>query len=263
MITDGLSVFTLGVLGSFAAGAFTAVGALPVFFGRDMSDLGRTMMLAAAAGIMLGATVFSLIVPGLEIVEGRTGSPVHAALVVGAGVLLGALTIWIVHAAVPHEHFVKGAEEGRLLIHLGRHWLFIVAITLHNFPEGMSVGVSYGGGDIGAGLAVTIGIAIQNMPEGLAVAASLVSEGFERMRAFRIAVLTGLVEPIGGIIGAAAGSFSEALLPWGLTFAAGAMLFVISGEVIPETHRRGTEHRATFGLVLGFIAMMLLDVTLG
>lgn len=263
MITDGLSVFTLGVIGSFAAGAFTAVGAIPVLFGRDMSEFGRTMMLAAAAGIMLGATVFSLIVPGLEIVETRTGSSLQAALVVGAGVLLGALTIWVIHASVPHEHFVKGPEEGSPLIHLGRHWLFIVAITIHNFPEGMSVGVSYGGGDIGAGLAVTIGIAIQNMPEGLAVAGSLTSEGFDRFRAFRIALLTGLVEPIGGIVGAAAGSFSEALLPWGLTFAAGAMLFVISGEVIPETHRNGREQRATFCLVLGFIVMMLLDVTLG
>lgn len=218
-------------------------------------------MLALAAGVMLGATIFSLLVPALEVVITRTGSETRAALVASGGIALGALVMWLIHAHVPHEHFIKGPEnEGS--VRLGRNWLFVLAITLHNFPEGMSVGVAYGG-DFESGVAVTIGIGLQNLPEGLAVAAALIGDGFSRSRAFWIAALTGMVEPAGGVLGAFAVGLSDALLPWGLTFAAGAMLFVISGEIIPETHRSGFEQRATFSLVLGFILMMMLDVTLG
>lgn len=251
-----------GSLGSLVAGLATGIGAIPIFFRRTWSETSQVLMLSIAGGIMLAATVFSLIIPGIEVMLESSGSKVQAAAVISAGVLLGALAIWLVNATVPHQHFVKG-REGRLATALGRNWLFIVAITLHNFPEGMSVGVAYGTGDVGTGLAVTIGIGLQNMPEGLAVAAALVSEGFGQVRAFFVALLTGLVEPVGGLIGAGAVSLSEALLPWGLAFAAGAMLFVISDEIIPETHRRGTESRATLSLVIGFIVMMILDVTLG
>jgi len=257
-----LPIFAQGLLGSLLAGAATGIGALPVFFRHDWARRGEVIMLALAAGIMLAATVFSLILPGLDVVLAQSGSELRATLTVGAGVLLGALAIWLIHGAVPHEHFIKG-PEGHFAGSLGRHWLFIVAITLHNFPEGMSVGVSFGPGDVTTGLTVMTGIGLQNLPEGLAVAAALVGEGFARWRAFAIAFLTGLVEPVGGLVGAAAVSLSDQLLPWGLAFAAGAMLFVISGEVIPETHREGREHRATISLVVGFIAMMLLDVTLG
>jgi len=185
----------------------------------------------------------------------------RAAVTVSAGVILGALCIWLNHASVPHEHFVKG-PDGRSGVGLGRHWLFILAITPHNFPESMSVGVAFGPGDVRAGLAVTTGIGLQDMPEGLAVAAALISQGYGRARAVLIAFATGLVEPVGGLVGAAAVSLSDSLLPWGLAFSAGAMLFVISGEVIPETHRKGTEHRVTVCLVLGFVVMMMLDTTL-
>ena len=257
-----IPVFYAGFLGSLVAGLATGIGAIPIFFKRTWSEQSTVFMLSIAGGIMLAATVFSLIIPGLEVVLERSGSEVQAAAVISAGVLLGALAIWLVNATVPHEHFVKG-REGRLQTALGRNWLFIVAITLHNVPEGMSVGVAYGTGDVSTGLAVTIGIGLQNMPEGLAVAAALVSEGFGRVRAFMIALLTGLVEPVGGLIGAGAVSLSDAVLPWGLAFAAGAMLFVISDEIIPETHRRGTENRATLSLIVGFVIMMILDVTLG
>lgn len=249
-----------GLLGSLVAGLGTVVGALPIFLRARWSQRAQSLMLAVAAGVMLGATVFSLLLPALEIVTARTGSEVLAALVASAGIALGALAIWLIHAHVPHEHFIKGHDSG--VAHLGRKWLFVLAITLHNFPEGMSVGVAYGG-DFAAGVAVTIGIGLQNLPEGLAVAAALIGDGFARSRAFWIAALTGLVEPLGGLFGAFAVSLSGALLPWGLAFAAGAMLFVISGEIIPETHREGTEQPATFSLVLGFVVMMMLDVTLG
>ena len=258
----GMPLVLAGFLGSLIAGLGTAVGALPVLAGRGrLSDRNQALVLAAAAGIMLGATIFSPIVPALDVVTEASGSRVRAALVVSAGILLGSLVIWLIHARVPHEHFVKG-REGSPIIDLGRNWLFIVAITLHNVPEGMSVGTAFGAGE-SSGVAVMIGIGLQNMPEGLAVAAALTAEGFGRWRAFGIAVLTGLVEPLGGLVGAAAVSLGEVLLPWGLAFSAGAMLFVISGEIIPETHRAGREHRATVSLVVGFLVMMMLDVTLG
>jgi len=256
-----LPVPLLGFLGSLIAGLCTGLGALPVFLRTRWSAGSQIMMLAVAAGVMLGATVFALIVPAVDIVTTRTGSEIHGALVASGGLLLGALAIWLVHATVPHEHFVKGAD-GRVAIDLGRHWLFILAITIHNFPEGMSVGVAYGA-DLAAGIPVTFGIGLQNMPEGLAVAAALIGDGFTRRRAFFIALLTGLVEPIGGLLGALAVSVSDIVLPWGLAFAGGAMLFVISGEIIPETHRGGVERPATFALVVGFVVMMLLDITLG
>jgi ZIP family zinc transporter len=251
-----------GFVGSLIAGLATGVGAIPIFFRREWPRSSEILMLSAAAGIMLAATAFSLILPGIDVVVGRTGSATQASLVVGTGILLGALAIWGIHTGLPHEHFIIG-REGALSTSLGRHWLFVAAITLHNVPEGMSVGVSYGLGDVATALAVTTGIGLQNMPEGLAVAAALVSEGYGQGRAFMIALATGLVEPVGGLVGAGAVSMSDALLPWGLAFAAGAMLFVISHEIIPETHREGPADRATLTLVLGFVVMMVLDVALG
>lgn len=257
-----VSVVYAGFIGSLFAGLCTGIGAVPILLRRDWSRQSEVMMLSVAAGIMLGATVFSLIMPGIEEVLGRTGSRLEAVLVVGAGVLFGAGAVWLVHIGVPHEHFVSG-REGALSVAFGRQWLFVFAITIHNFPEGISVGVAYGPGNVSAGLAVTLGIGLQNLPEGLAVAAALVAQGFGQVRAFLVALLTGLVEPLGGLLGAGAVSLSDALLPWGLAFAGGAMLYVISGEVIPETHREESQGRATLMLVIGFIVMMILDVTLG
>lgn len=251
-------VVVSGFAGSLVAGLATGIGALPIFLRAEWSRTARMLMLAAAAGIMLGATVFSLMVPALEMVTSRTGSELQSVAVVGAGLLLGAGAVWLIHTLVPHQHFIKG-REGRGTVGLGSSWLFILAITIHNFPEGMTVGVAYGA-EAATGMAVTIGIGLQNIPEGLAVAAALIGDGFNRVRAFWIALLTGLVEPVGGLVGAAAVSVSDALLPWGMSFAAGAMLFVVSGEIIPETHREGVERAATFSLVLGFIVMMILDV---
>jgi ZIP family zinc transporter len=207
---------------------------------------------------MLSATFFSLLLPGLELVRHRGGeeAELHAVLTMGGGVVLGAVVLWLAHALVPHEHFDKG-REGSRAFQFSRNWLFVFAIALHNLPEGLSVGVAYGAGDtFSTGYAVTLGIGLQNMPEGLAVAAALIHDGTGRGRAFTIALITGLVEPLGGLFGALAVALSTTLLPWGLAFAAGAMLFVVSGEVIPETHREGAERQATFALVLGFVAMM-------
>lgn len=256
-----MSPILAGLLGSLVAGLGTGVGALPIFVGHAWSKATQRIMLAAAGGMMLGAAFFSLLQPALELVRLRGGSDTSAVVTAGLGVVLGALVLWAIHGVVPHEHFTKG-REGSTAFGLGRHWMFVLAIALHNLPEGLSVGVAYGDTTT-TGLPVMLGIAFQNVPEGLAVAAALVADGASRRRAFVIALLTGLVEPLGGLVGALAVSVSEALLPWGLAFAAGAMIFVVSGEVLPETHVEGEERPATLAVVLGVVLMMALAVLLG
>ena len=252
-----------GLLASFAAGAMTGVGALPALLPAvRVSPRFQDVMLGFAAGVMLAASAFSLIVPGLEAAAEDYGDELPAALTVGCGILLGALALWLVDAYVPHEHFILG-REGALSSSLRRIWLFVIAITLHNFPEGLAVGVGYGGGDLGKANALAIGIGLQNLPEGLAVAVALASERYSRGAAFTVALLTGMVEPLGGLIGVTAVTLAQPLLPWGLAFAAGAMIFVISSEIIPETHRKGFATEGTFGLMIGFVVMMVLDTTLG
>ncbi len=251
-----------GLLSSLAAGLMTGVGALPVLYGKTISRRVSDTLLGFAAGVMLSASYFSLILPGIEAAEGLYASITIAAVIVGAGIAVGAICVAVMNELLPHEHFIEG-PEGMDPGALSRIWLFIIAITIHNFPEGMAVGVGFGGGDVSNGISLAIGIGLQNAPEGLAVAVALRGLNYSKLRSFSIALCTGLVEPIGGLLGAAAISVSEILLPWGLAFAAGAMLYVISHEIIPETHRHGHQNRATTGLIFGLILMLLLDVILG
>ncbi|GAB4387517.1 ZIP family metal transporter [Albidovulum sp.] len=252
-----------GTVGGLVAWAATSAGALPVLAGRGMSTRTADTMLGFAAGVMLSASYFSLILPGIEVAQAQTGSVALAALIAGAGIALGAGFVAWLNRTLPHEHFHSGAEGGAEAAALARIWLFIIAITIHNFPEGLSIGVAFGGGDIANGLSVMTGISLQDVPEGLAVAVALIGRGYGAGRAFLVGSLTGIVEPIGAFLGAAAVSVSASLLPWGLTFAAGAMLYIISHEIMPETHRNGHQDRATAGLIGGLILMMVLDVTLG
>ncbi|MFP3867944.1 MAG: ZIP family metal transporter [Desulfobacteraceae bacterium] len=230
------------------AGLATGAGALLVFFVRQVSDRFLDASLGFAAGVMLAATSFSLIVPAIEI--GGIWKTV-------IGIVAGTLFIMVTERFTPHMHFVTGAKGPST--QLDKLWLFILAITIHNFPEGMAVGVGFGSGDIKAGTTLAIGIGLQNMPEGLAVAFPLLREKVTRTRAFLIALLTGLVEPVGGLLAISVVSLGKFLLPYGLAFAAGAMLFVISEEIIPETHSRGNDREATIGVITGFIIMMVLD----
>jgi len=246
------NLILLGFLASLAAGLATGVGALPVLFVKRPSKRYLDLMLGFAAGVMLAATAFSLLIPAIE--DG-------GAWVAVGGLLLGALALHLIDRFVPHEHFIRGHEGPSS--RLRKIWLFVIAITIHNFPEGLAVGVGFGSGALSPAIALAIGIGLQNMPEGLAVALPLVGEGYSRRRALLYATLTGLVEPIGGLIGVALVLIARPLLPWGLAFAAGAMLFVISDEIIPESHRNGHERLATFGVMIGFAVMMLLDVLLG
>ncbi|WP_221932658.1 ZIP family metal transporter [Ferrovibrio terrae] len=258
------SPFMLGVLASVVAGfGATTLGAAPVLFLGNMKDSTRNLMLAFAAGIMLAATFFSLLLPALEQAETIMQSQSGAALGVIVALLVGALTMHLAHAIAPHEHFGMKGREGANAARLARVWLFVIAIALHNFPEGLAVGIGAASGDLSSGLGVTFGIGLQNLPEGLAVAVALRGEGYTRKAAFLVAALTGALEPLGGIVGAGALAISGGLLPWALAFAAGAMLFIISSEVIPETHRHGVERGATTALFGGFVVMLYLDVALG
>ena len=259
---ENLSPITLGFVGSLIAGLMTALGAVPVLFGKTPSRGVRDMSLGFAAGVMLSASFFSLIIPSLDAAEIRYGDGVIPALIAVVGILAGMALVALLNETLPHEHFSTG-REGPQGAALRKVWLFIIAITIHNFPEGLAVGVGFGADGLTGGMPLAIGIGLQNLPEGLAVAVALMGEGYDRFRAWSIAALTGLVEPIGGAIGAAMISLSEPFLPWGLAFAAGAMLYVISHEIIPETHRSGHQNKATLGLSIGLVLMLFLDVWLG
>ena len=238
----------MGSAASLLAGLATGAGALPVLFTKKVSDKMLDIMLGFSAGVMLAATFFSLIIPTIN--QGGVWVAV-------AGIIIGAITLHLVDRFIPHFHPALGMEGPSS--RLSRVWLFALAITIHNFPEGLAVGVSFGSGDVAAGLVVALAIGLQNMPEGLAVALPLLREGYSRRRSLWYGTLTGLVEPVGGLLGVALVSIFNSILPWALAFAAGAMLFVVSDEIIPESHRKGFERQATFGLVAGFIVMMLLD----
>jgi len=260
IMTD-LSPITLGFLGSLAAGSLTAVGALPVLLGRIPVQASRDLLLGFAAGVMLAASFFSLIIPALDAAAVQFDNSAAPAAIVSLAILLGMGAVALMNEKLPHEHFKLG-REGPQSASLRRVWLFVIAITIHNFPEGLAVGVGFGAHGFEGGLPLAIGIGLQNAPEGLAVAVALLGEGYPKRRAWGIAALTGAVEPVGGLLGAGLITLSEPLLPWGLAFAAGAMIYVISHEIIPETHRSGHQNKATSGLALGLVIMLFLDVSL-
>ena len=254
-----MSLVATGLLASLLAGLATGVGALPAIFFKNVPDRVLNTALGGAAGVMLAATSFSLIIPGIE--HGNLLWPGYGVYVVAFGILFGAFFLDFVDRVLPHEHFTLGHEGPSS--RMKRIWLFIIAITIHNFPEGLAVGVGFGGGDIANGTSLAIGIGLQNMPEGLAVALPLLGLGYSRLKAISIATLTGLVEPVGGALGIFSVTVFQPILPLGMAFAAGAMLFVISDEIIPETHAKGRSRLATFGIVTGFVIMMSLDNLLG
>ncbi|MFQ6015646.1 MAG: ZIP family metal transporter [Anaerolineae bacterium] len=248
----GSNLILLGFLATLGTGLATGVGALPVLFTSNVSDRVLDGMLGFAAGVMLAATAFSLLVPAMEL---------GGVWVTIVGLITGAVFLSLMDRFTPHIHFISGAEGPSTA--LRRIWLLILAITLHNFPEGLAVGVGFGSGNIEAAIVLGIAIALQNMPEGLAVALPLVREKYSRLRALWYATLSGMAEPIAGLIGVAAVQIARPFLPFALAFAAGAMLFVVSDEIIPETHTRGYEREGTFGVIIGFAIMMFLDNLFG
>lgn len=260
---------TGALLGGLVAAAATALGAIPAILTRKLSQRFIDTLMGFGAGVMLAATSFSLIIPALDTAADQGAGSWLAGSIVGVGIILGALALLMIERVVPHEHFVKGVEGGvssdvkiQRATRLKRVWLFVTAIVLHNFPEGMAIGVSFAGPDLVGAKALAIGIAIQDIPEGFVVALALMSVGYSKGLALGVGVLSGLVEPLAAMLGVALIGLSVHLLPWGLAIAAGAMLFVISHEIIPESHRAGHETWATSGLIIGFVLMMLLDTAL-
>lgn len=240
--------------GGAMAAAATALGAVPLLVMRRISAGVQGMLLGFGAGVMLAASVFSLLIPAFSAAQAQGASSTDAALLVATGLAVGAALLLAMDRMLPHTHSPDGSKSATAV------WLFVFAIAVHNIPEGLAIGVA--SGTASSGNAVATGISLQNVPEGLIVAIALATAGYSRLLAFAVAALSGLIEPIAAVAGSLMVTASSALLPWGLAGAAGAMLFVVSHEIIPESHRKGHETLATSGLMTGFVAMMLMDTLL-
>lgn len=251
--------FSNAVIASAIAGfGATTLGAVPALFLKGLNEKLNNSLLSFAAGVMLAATVFSLLLPSIASSKAQGATTTSAVLQAILFLFIGGAVIWAMDKFIPHEHFDENHRDS-VESKLKKIWLFVFAITIHNFPEGLSVGVANATNQFGVGLGATLGIALQNMPEGLSVAVALQSQGYSKKYAFMIASLTGLVEVLGGAFGGSVVLLSTHVLPWALAFAAGAMLFIVSDEIIPETHRPSFENAATFSLFVGFGLMMFLD----
>ncbi|MBN2322523.1 MAG: ZIP family metal transporter [Spirochaetes bacterium] len=245
----------------------TALGAACVFLMKSLKRKVLDLMLGFAAGVMIAASFWSLLQPAIEMSEGGNVPSFVPAV---SGFLLGGVFLWGIDRLLPHLHLGLPREEAEgIKTSWQRSILLVLAITIHNIPEGLAVGVAFGAvasglpsATIAAAVALAFGIGIQNFPEGLAVSMPLRREGMSRAKSFFFGQLSGMVEPVAGVLGAAAVIFARPILPYALSFAAGAMIFVVAEELIPESQREGTDV-ATIGVMIGFAVMMLLDVALG
>ncbi|MBL8727797.1 MAG: ZIP family metal transporter [Planctomycetes bacterium] len=244
-----------------AGGVGTGIGAVPVLFVRRIAPRAESALAGFSAGVMLAAAFVSLLLPALGMVQ-RDDDGAFASWPVLLGVALGALAIDLLHRTSPHEHFQKG-HEGLTNRRMARVWLFAIALALHNVPEGLAVGVGVASGDAQVSLPVTLGIAVQNVPEGLIVAVAFLAAGYSKTQALLVTLATGLVEPVGALVGYGFVQVVTSAMPSALAFAAGAMLYVVSHEIIPESHREGRSAVATFGVVLGVLGMLQVDSWLG
>ena len=248
----------LVLLTALGVGGATVIGALIGFLFKKISHRFSDIVLSFAAGVMLAAAVLGLILPSVEY-GGKFGL-----LVTVAGIFTGALCLNLVDKLVPHLHKLAGADiETHQNKNLSKVLLFVTAIAIHNLPEGIAAGVGFGAGDTSGALLVAGGIALQNIPEGMVIIGPMLAAGVKPSRTLLLAMLTGLVEVIGTLIGFFAVSIASAILPFALAFAGGTMLYVISDEMIPETHAHGSERGATYALLVGFCVMLISDVLLG
>jgi len=247
-----MDALQLVVLANIVVGATTGLGGIPVLFVKSLSQRILDALLGFAAGVMLAS--HSIQPPTIYGLRRSDASDYHFCY-------RRRSDIYLLDKYVPHENIFKGHEGSAS--HLSVTSLMILAITIHNFPEGMAVAVSFSGGDLTAAITLAVAIALQNIPEGTAVTLPLVRAGFRRGKAAWYALLTGLLEPVGAIVGVSVIAISFGFLPLALAFAGGAMAFVVSHEMIPESHRFGHEKEATFGFVCGFALMMLLDNAFG
>ncbi len=248
----------LVLLTALGVGGATVIGALIGFIFKNISHKFSDIVLSFAAGVMLAAAVLGLIVPSLEY-GGKYGI-----LITVAGIFVGAVCLNLIDKLVPHLHKIVGVEpESHHNANLSKVLLFVLAIAIHNLPEGIAAGVGFGSGDTTQALIIAGGIALQNIPEGMVIIAPMLAAGISPRKTFILAMITGLVEVVGTLIGYFAVSISTAILPFALAFAGGTMLYVISDEMIPETHAHGSERGATYALLIGFCVMLVTDVLLG
>ena len=264
----GLDPVMQALAGTLFTWGMTAAGSALVFFVHRENRRLLDTMLGFAAGVMIAASFWSLLAPAIEMSQGGRFPEWFPA---ATGFLLGAAFLRLTDRLLPHLHMLKNTEDAEgLHTHWRRTTLLVLAITLHNIPEGLAVGVAFGAAahglewaTVAGATALAIGIGIQNFPEGAAVSVPLAREGVSRLKSFWYGQLSGVVEPIAGVIGAAAVLTWEPILPYALAFAAGAMIFVVVEEVIPEAQQSGHADSATMGSILGFVVMMTLDVALG
>lgn len=262
-----LSPVYAALLATLFTWGMTALGASSVFFMKTMNRAVLDGMLGFTGGVMVAASFWSLLLPSIQMTEGEGFTKVIPA---ASGFFLGALFIFVLDKILPHLHInFKESEKEGIKTPWRKSTLLMLAITLHNIPEGLAIGIMFGGfgaglpeASIGAAVALSLGIGIQNLPEGMAVAMPMRRNGASRWRSFNYGQLSAIVEPVFGVIGVLAISFFTPILPYALAFAAGAMIFVVVEEVIPETQRDKFTDVATIGFIIGFILMMTLDVSL-
>ena len=248
----------LVLLTALGVGGATVMGAAIGFSFKKLSHRFSDIILSFAAGVMLAAAVLGLVIPSVE--YGGKWGLVYAV----CGIFVGALALNLVDKLVPHLHKLMGTEpEDHNNAKLGKVLLFVTAIAIHNLPEGIAAGVGFGTGDTGRAAVIALGIALQNIPEGMVIIAPMLAAGVKPGRTFVIAAATGLVEVLGCLLGYFAVSVSAAILPFALAFAGGTMLYVISDEMIPETHAHGAQRGATYALLAGFCLMLVSDHLLG
>ncbi len=248
----------LVLLTALGVGGATVIGAVIGFIFKKISHTFSDIVLSFAAGVMLAAAVLGLIIPSLEY-GGNFGF-----IITVAGIFAGALCLNLIDKLVPHLHKLMGPDiEAHNNANLSRVLLFVTAIAIHNLPEGIAAGVGFGSGDTSQALIIAGGIALQNIPEGMVIIGPMLAAGVKPRRTFLLAMATGLVEVVGTLLGYLAVNVASAILPFALAFAGGTMLYVISDEMIPETHAHGHERGATYALLVGFCVMLVTDVLLG
>ena len=248
----------LVLLTALGVGGATIIGAIIGFVFRKISHAFSDIVLSFAAGVMLAAAVIGLILPSLEY-GGEWG-----VLITVAGIFAGAVCLNLIDKIVPHLHKLAGVDaENHQNANLSKILLFVTAIAIHNLPEGIAAGVGFGSGDTSQALIIAGGIALQNIPEGMVIIGPMLAAGVAPKRTFVLAMLTGVVEVVGTFIGYFAVNVASAILPFALAFAGGTMLYVISDEMIPETHAHGHQRGATYALLVGFCLMLVCDVLLG
>jgi len=246
------------ILTALGVGGATVFGALMGFAFKKISHTFSDIVLSFAAGVMLSAAVIGLILPSIEY-GGKSGLVITV-----LGIFTGALCLNLIDKLVPHLHRLVGSDsEAHNNASLSKVLLFVTAIAIHNLPEGIAAGVGFGSGDTSQALIIAGGIALQNIPEGMVIIGPMLAAGVTPKKTFVCAMITGLVEVAGTFIGYFAVSIASAVLPFALAFAGGTMLYVISDEMIPETHAHGHERGATYALLVGFCVMLITDVLLG